>query len=150
MYRWGIDLRGPFHTTARGSMYVMVMIEHFSKWLIVIPLPTKSGECTAAPFAMVLGFYSAPAQIITDQGTEFDGAFQQVGHAGHIEHRRTSPSHLQADGVAERAVQTVKRSLRRLITAQPNRQCVWDSLLPSFMLAYNTTRQESTGLRRVS
>ena len=32
-YRWGVDFAGPMPTTKRGNKYVLVMIEHFTKWV---------------------------------------------------------------------------------------------------------------------
>jgi hypothetical protein len=34
-YRWGCDLCGPFDETPRGHKYLLVCIEHFSKWVEV-------------------------------------------------------------------------------------------------------------------
>ena len=41
-YRWGVDLCGPFDQTERGHKYVMVAVEHFSKYVILCPSPTST------------------------------------------------------------------------------------------------------------
>jgi hypothetical protein len=41
MYRWGVDLAGPFVLSNRGNLYFMVCIEHFSKYIEVFPLKDK-------------------------------------------------------------------------------------------------------------
>ena len=61
----------------------------------------------------VLCRYGAPAQVLTDQGTEFRGEFQEVLDEALIDHRRTSRDYPHADGVAERMVQTFKVALRK-------------------------------------
>ena len=54
----------------------MVMIEHFSKWVEVVAIPTKEFCETARVFRQyVLCRYGAPAEVLTDQGTEFRGEF---------------------------------------------------------------------------
>jgi hypothetical protein len=59
-YRVGVDLAGPFNKTTLGAVYVMIVIEHYSKYLDVIPLPNKEAFTTAAAFAQhVLGKYGA-------------------------------------------------------------------------------------------
>ena len=40
-YRWFVDLAGPFPPSEYGNDYIMVMIEHFSKWVKVVAIPTK-------------------------------------------------------------------------------------------------------------
>jgi hypothetical protein len=37
--RWGVDLCKMPHTSKDGNMYVVVMIEHFTKWVELVPIP---------------------------------------------------------------------------------------------------------------
>lgn len=50
MFRWGIDFAGPLPETDRGNEYVLVCIEHCTKWIELIPLPTKSCANIARAF----------------------------------------------------------------------------------------------------
>jgi hypothetical protein len=56
--------------------------------------------------------------------------------------------HPQANGLAERAVQSVKRALRKMVdtrTALAGQQAVhWDEQLPWILLGYRASTQEST------
>ncbi|XRB00104.1 hypothetical protein NFJ02_08g138030 [Pycnococcus provasolii] len=71
-YRWNVDLAGPFGETSTGNRYVMVMIEAFSKTLVVAPLPDKEAKTVAMTFALhVLCRYGACAEVVTDNGSEF-------------------------------------------------------------------------------
>ncbi len=145
MYRWGVDLMGPLHKTARGNAYVMIMIEHFSKWVEVAPLPCKESQHTAhAILDRVISRFGAPAEVLTDRGTEFEGAFQDLMHQCMIDHRTTSASHPQADGLAERAVQTMKRALRKLSVAKGN-VANWDVDMHWIAMGYRCSVQEATG-----
>ena len=40
-YRWSVHLAGPFPQSEYRNYYIMVMIEHFSKWVEVVAIPTK-------------------------------------------------------------------------------------------------------------
>ena len=145
-YRVGVDLAGPFNKTKRGAVYVMIVIEHYSKHLDVIPLPNKEAHTTAAAFAQhVLGKYGANAEVLTDRGSEWADDFAALLCKCLIDHRRTSPGHPSTDGLAERAVQTVKRALRKLCAGKGNKDD-WDLLLPWIALAYNCSPQKSTML----
>jgi len=145
-YRAGCDLAGPFNKTARGAVYVMVVIEYHSKFLTIIPIPDKRPSTTAAAFAQhILGRYGSFAEVVTDRGTEWGDEFAQLLCDVMIDHRRTSAGHPEADGLCERAVQTAKRALRKLC-AQRGHKDDWDLMVPFVMLGYNCSPQKSTGL----
>jgi hypothetical protein len=40
-YRWSCDLARELPQTSRGNVYIMIMIEHFSKWVELVALPNK-------------------------------------------------------------------------------------------------------------
>ena len=146
MYRWGVDLCGPFTTTTRGHNYIMVAVEHYSKHLELIAIPNKDPSTTAAAFAAaVLGRYGSPAEVLTDRGGEWMQEFEHLLLDCMIDHRHTSASHPAANGLAERCVQTTKRALSKLCAEEGN-QVNWDLQLPWVMLVYNASTQQSTGL----
>jgi hypothetical protein len=90
------------------------MIEHFSKWIELVALPDKFSEDASYSFLdRVLSRFGALAEVLTDQGQEFLGEFQTLCEQVIIDHHTTSRDHPEADGLAERMVQTVKRGLRK-------------------------------------
>ena len=77
MYRWGIDFAGPLPETERGNKYVLVCIEHCTKWIELIALPSKSsGNVARSVVENILARFGVPGEILTDQGTEFQGDFR--------------------------------------------------------------------------
>ncbi|CAI5955588.1 unnamed protein product [Closterium sp. NIES-64] len=90
-----------------------VIKEHVSKWLEVRAIPSKSSRHVAAPFKeQVICRFGACAEVLTDQGTEFQGEFKKLLEETGITHRRTSRYHPHSDGLTERLVQTLKRGLQ--------------------------------------
>ncbi len=88
------------------------MVEHFSKWTDLVPSPDKSNEGVAYAFLdRVLSHFGAPIEVLTDQGTKFQGEFQVLCEKVLIDHQTMSWNHLKADGLTERVVQMVKRAL---------------------------------------
>jgi hypothetical protein len=141
-YRWSLDLAGPLPRSRRGKLYALVMIEHFSKWLELVALPSKEPRHIATAFTeCVLTRYGAPAEVLTDQGTEFRGEFQDLLDESFIDHRLTSRNHPQADGLAERMVQTVKVALRKYALDRDVKD--WDVMLPFIAMGYRMSRQSS-------
>ena len=49
-YRWSVNLAGPFPQSEYGNYCIMVMIEHFSKWVEVVAIPTKESCETSKVF----------------------------------------------------------------------------------------------------
>ena len=90
------------------------MVEHFSKWIELVALPQNSAKLAAAAFLdRVFASFGAPAEVLTDQGREFLGAFKELCTKTLIDHCTTSRDHPEADGSAERVVQTTKCGLRK-------------------------------------
>jgi hypothetical protein len=55
------------------------MIEHFSKWLELVPLPDCSNEGTTFTFLdKVSSRFGAPIKVLTNQATKFHGEFQKL------------------------------------------------------------------------
>jgi len=44
--RWSCDLAGELPQTSRGNVFIMIMIEHFSKWVELVTLLDKSSHNT--------------------------------------------------------------------------------------------------------
>jgi transposase len=61
----------------------------------------------------VYAYYGAAGQVVTDQGGEWEGKFQQLMQRLCVDHRTTSAYHPQSNVQAEKTVQTVKRSLKK-------------------------------------
>jgi hypothetical protein len=114
---------------------VVVMIEHFSKWIELVPIPEKTSHHTAATLRGVLCRYGAPAEVLTDQ-EEFQGEFAELLVKLLIDHRLTSRDHPQSDGLAERMVQTVKEALWKFV--QKSNRHHWDVQLCWIAMGYRT------------
>ncbi len=71
-YCWSLHFAGPLPLTVRHNKYVLVMVEHFSKWIELVPSPDKSSEGVAYAFLdRVLSHFGALAKMLIDQGIEF-------------------------------------------------------------------------------
>ena len=130
-----MDFAGPLAETPRGNKWILVCIEHFSKWVELIPLPSKSSANAARGLLKrVLSRYGAPGEVVIDRGGEFQAEFDVLLTKHGITHRLASRDHPQADGLAERMVQTMKRSLRKILCDGGGLR--WDELLPYVAMGY--------------
>jgi Integrase core domain len=142
-YRWSIDYAGPLPPTLRGNKYVCVMVEHFSKWVELVPVPDRSSAYSATAFLdRVVTHFGAPAEVVSDRGSEFDGYFQQMLTLCLIDNCKISRFHPEANGLAERMVQTMKRALRKYCASAEHHHD-WDLQLPWIAMGYRMSRQKS-------
>ena len=106
LYRWSIDLCGPFSLTRQLKSYCMVLVEGHCRWAEMVAIPGKESAIIARVFLeRVVGCYGCCG------GGEFRGAFDALLPSLFIDHRTTSANHPQANRLAERAVQTLKRAV---------------------------------------
>jgi transposase InsO family protein len=145
-YRWHLDLAGPFPETDGGYRYVILAIEAWHKFAVLGLLKTKSASETRAFFLHnVLSVFGAPAEVVTDQGNEWEAGFHDLLTDAFIDHRTTSANHPQANGQVERLVKTVKKCLQKhteLSTSEGAKG--WDALVPWIQLGYNASPHAST------
>ncbi|KAL7077477.1 hypothetical protein ACQ4LE_002964 [Meloidogyne hapla] len=126
-----------------GNKYILVMIDHFSKYIVASPIPDKSAETIAKlfikEFVLILG---APKKIHSDKGKEFvNEILNEIAVTLKIEKTITSGYDPQANGITERANQTILGMLRRTTATHWS----WDQRLPFIIFCYNTTPSEVTG-----
>ncbi len=116
------------------------MVEHFSKWIELVPSLDKFSEGVAYAFLdRVLSHFGAPAKVLTDQGTKFQGEFQVLCDKALLNHQTTSQDHPEVDGLAERVVQTVKRALCKY-GLQKGHLGDWDIQSPWLAMGYQFSR----------
>ena len=141
-HKVGIDIIGPLQRTANGNRYIVTSIDYMTKWVEAKALPDKTSKHTSEfLYGDIISRHGCPAEVVSDQGGEFQGAFQDLLDRFYIDHRLTSPYHPQANGLTERFNQTLIRSLTKMTQESPDD---WDVHLPTVLLGYRATIQAST------
>ncbi|GAU34627.1 hypothetical protein TSUD_394180 [Trifolium subterraneum] len=91
---WGMDILGPFPTTARQVKYLIVSVEYFTKWIEAEPL-AKINAAHILRFLKrnVHAWFEIPRVVVTDNGTQFmDKRFQKfLAAIGTTQHFTTTP-----------------------------------------------------------
>jgi hypothetical protein len=66
-YHWSCDLARELPRTSRGNVYIMIMIEHFSKWVELVALSDKSSHINNQVFLQhVLSRFGACVESLID------------------------------------------------------------------------------------
>ena len=93
-------------------MSYMVLVDSYSKWIEVEPMRTTTTEKTVDILRTIFACYGLPKVLVYDNGPQFtSAAFAQFMQQNRIHHSSSAPYHPATNGVADRGVQTFKRSL---------------------------------------
>lgn len=143
-FRIHVDTAGPFPITARGSVYVVVILDAFSKWVEAYAIPDKTAAATTRCLRDFVARFGAPAQCVIDSGSEYQAEFERAAREFMVDVRRISRMHPQSNGAAEKCVQTFKCALKAYCE-DPEHQKDWDDRLYNILAGYRWSRQASTG-----
>ncbi|VDI78350.1 Hypothetical predicted protein [Mytilus galloprovincialis] len=142
--RVALDILGPLPITTSGNKFILVLTDYFSRWAEAYPIPNQEAETISKIFVdEFICRFGVPRQVHTDQGRQFESKlFTGICKRFNIDKTRTSPLHLQSDGMVERLNRTIEDILSKFIGKD---QKDWDTHLSVAMMAYRTSVHESTG-----
>ena len=120
-----------------GIRYLLVAIDTFSKYVVVIPMKNKSAEMSLnAIKEMLRQFGKLPREILSDHGKEFiNQKVKDFLESKNIE-QTFSTSDLKA-AIVERANKTLQSRIYKQMFKQNNQRYIDD--LPSIVSAYNNS-----------
>ena len=114
---------------------VLVIVDCFTGYLIARPLANKKAATIAAAFQDVFGMFGIPAEILTDNGSEFIGnALRDVNNFFEIRQLPSISHNPRRQGQVERAQASIAVSLRKMLEGSED----WKELLPLAVLFYNS------------
>lgn len=144
MERVHLDILGPFTPSEHGNVYVLVMIDQFTKWIECAALPNQTALLIAKEFLLhFIVTFGCPLSVHTDQGRNFDGdLFKAMCSALQITKTRTTPYHPSSNGQVERYNRVLLQMIRCYIEGKVRN---WDVDLPLLVMALHATENRSTG-----
>jgi hypothetical protein len=126
----------------RGTCYVLLLIDVFSKFVWLRPLKNKSSECVTQAFKDILTTCERkPISLQVDKGLEFCNVqLRNLLNDRAINMFSTENSDIKAS-VAERAIRTIKTKLWRYFTHNNTKQYidVLQQLAANYNATYHTT-----------
>ena len=132
--RLHIDHAGPF----LGHTFLIVVDAH-SKWINASIVHSTSAETTIKVLGRLFATHGIPSQIVSDNGPGFASKeFRDFLEVNGIRQTLVPPYHPASNGLAERAVQTVKNGISKLSGSMEDR-------LNRFLFRYRVTPQATTG-----
>ena len=145
-YAWhtvSVDVVGPFDSSSLRNKYLIVAINHLTKWVEIWAIKDLTAATTAKfIFEQVICRHGCPQVILTDNGTNFAGSvLPKLNSLMCIRSALTTPYHPEANGMVKRVNSTLVDILRKLTTEFPR---AWCSFIEFVSFAYNTSFHSST------
>ena len=133
--RLHIDYAGPLC----GRMCLVVIDAH-SKWIEVFPVPSATSLATIEKLRFVFSQFGLPETVVSDNAPyfvsqELESFLKQNG----IKHPTSAAYHPASNGLAERAVQTLKNGLKKV------RKGSLESRIAKVLFTYRIAPQGTTG-----
>ena len=130
-----IDFAGPI----QGQM-LFVVVDAYSKWIEVVVMTKITAKATILRLREIFARNGLCDVIVSDNGPTFMSAeFKSFMEVNGIVHVTTAPFTPSSNGLAERAVQSVKRGIEKI-----DGDCL-HARLQKYLLGYRVTPHSTTG-----
>jgi len=138
-----IDLMGPLPNTKNRNCYILVVVDHFSKWVEIFALKnTQAPTICAILQNEIFCRWGTPKNLLSDNATYFRSKnFENMCASWGVKHRYTTPYHPQGN-ITERVNRNIRAMLASYIGSRHNN---WDLHLPAVSLALRTAISDTTG-----
>jgi len=142
--RVSLDFVGPLTKSPRGNVYLLVVIDHLTKWVEAFPTPDNKAETVAKILANeIICRYGPPCQLLSDQGKEFVN--KVVTHMSELSgtvRQITSGYHPQTNGLCERTNGVIMSVIKKFSDKDKEN---WDLWVPWACLCDRSRVRKSTG-----
>jgi transposase InsO family protein len=145
-----IDHFGPL-PEAQGFSYILVCVDRFSRFVVLVPVPSTSTADTVAALHGAWFCRFGPPRLITTDGASsftsaaFTAAATSLGFAHHV----SAPLHPEGHGPVERVNRDIGQILRALLIdasrARVRPSVEWPSLVAPTAFALNAAPSRSLG-----
>ena len=142
--RVGVDITGPHPVSNKGNIYILTLIDHFTKWVELFPMRNQEASTVARLLVdRVFCVHGMPHQLLTDQGANFESElFREICSRLSIDKIRTTAYKPSTNGNIERFHSTLNSILAKWVS-ENHRD--WDDKVPAVAFAYRTSVHEATG-----
>nr|GEZ10488.1 reverse transcriptase domain-containing protein [Tanacetum cinerariifolium] len=134
--------QGPF-PSSKGNKYILVVVDHLSKWVEAKVLPTNDARVVVKFLKTLFSRFGTPKAIISDRGTHFcNNQFSRVMEKYGVTHRLSTAYHPQTSG----QVEVTNRGLKRILERTMGENCAsWSDKLEDALWAFQTAFKTSVG-----
>ena len=131
-----MDFAGPF----QGKM-ILVVVDSHTKWIEAYPTDSATSSKVIELSRTLFAQFGIPEVVVTDNGACFiSEELETYLTKNGVKHITSAPYHPSTNGLAEHAVQLVKKGLKK------EKEGSMSSRIARVLMAYRTTPQSTTGV----
>ena len=143
-----IDIVGPMPLTSKGNRYIVSMIDRFSRYCMLIPVPNMKAMSIIKALEKWVTIFGPPKQILSDNGSQFvSEIYKHYNETSNTKLKYTTAYHPQCNGMIERLHRWIKERLT-LISVETMKDFIggddWCEYIPFIQWTYNTTPNHMT------
>ena len=143
--RVAVDTLGPLPRDENNNTFIIVMIDHFSRFVELEPAPTCTSLDAARALLKLIGRYGIPREILSDQGSQYSAhIIDDLLNIMNIDRRFTLPYDPKANGLVERVNGEVMKHLRAIVITKGVKRN-WSTYLPMVQRIINTSIHSALG-----
>jgi len=137
-----MDITGPLPKTKNNKRYILVLVDHFTKFVKAYAIEDQTAETVAKCVIDFICNLGIMQQLLTDQGTDFESELiSELMDLLDVHKLRTTPFRPETDGITEKMNRTIKEMLTHYLDEYLND---WDDHLQPLIFAYNTAEHRMT------
>ena len=131
-----MDLAGPFSSNSNLYTYLLIMVDVCTRFVILKPLVDKTAKSVAVAMIEAFGIIGLPRFFVaSDHGAEWANQLHtMLFQSMQIEKRYSTQYHPEGNGISERYVGIVKKTLAKLLNGNIED---WHNYLPICALLIN-------------
>lgn len=139
----GIDLMGPFPRSKKANLYLLVVVDYYTKRVEMLPLrDNKTPRLVKILREEIFTRWGVQQYLVSDRSAQFTSTLlADFCKTWGVVQKLTTSYHPQTN-LTEHINRTVKTMVASFVGQYHN---TWDQWIPEFRFALNTAQQETTG-----
>lgn len=127
-----------------NGLKYLIFIDSFSKWVEIVKMNVTDADKLIKVLNKIWTNFGRPQKLVTDNGPPFN-SFQFKNYCSNIgiQLLHSPPYHPQSNGIAERAVQTAKNMLKKMLQDQKLRCLGMDVLIERLLFSLRNAHLDS-------
>ena len=149
-FELSVDSLGPFPADKERNVYLIVVIDSFSRFIWLIPAPSNTTIDAARALLSMFGIVGCPAQLRSDNGPCYASAvMSEFLKLANIDHHKVATYNPKQNSIVERSNRQILHHARTLTFDEvlgPHSTLQWSDLCPTIMRILNTSYHSSLGV----